>query len=655
MTILKYFILLFCCWGTIVSQNLPDSVKNKIDNFSTEKKIAYLNDLCWTYRDQDAQYVIELGRRAINLAENKNYIELLSETKNYVGVAYRNLGRLNTAVNYFSQASEIAHELNDSIQIGFTYNNLCRVYLLKGEFSTAIENAFSALRIFEAVGDERGVGYANLNLGRIYSTQKSFEKALLYLGKSAEIRHSSGDKEAEASTKSNIAQVYLQMKEYGKALKIYDEILVTHKALNNKRGIAEVYTGKAEIYKQLKNYNRAMQFLSMALKLNSDLSARYGVINNELALGEIYMAISDFSKAESLFHKVAIHSLEAGFTHEELEANQRLGELYVLQKNLDKAVYYLNKYNTLNENVFGQQITNTIADLQTAHEMEKKESENLILTQLLEEEANRLWLLQIIVILIILLGVVFYGRYIAKSKANALLKELNFTKDKFFRILAHELRNPFNALLGYTKFIQDEYDDLDDNEKRNIIDELGTSLYNLYFLLDNLLNWTATQVEEVRVSPESILLFEIIDEIEALFHGAAKAKRAQISNHVSKDLECYSDKNMLRTVIRNLISNSLKFTPMGGSIKVTAEDKDQMIIVKVIDDGIGISEEGISKLFDYDTHFSTDGTNKEKGSGLGLILVKDFVEQNGGSVEIISSQGKGCEVKFTIPQAQLKE
>ncbi|MBU1099682.1 MAG: tetratricopeptide repeat-containing sensor histidine kinase [Bacteroidetes bacterium] len=650
MTLLKYFALIFCFWGSTISQNLPDSVKSTISNYSPEEKIHYLNELCWTYRDQDPYYVIDLGMYAIELAEMSNYKKLISESKNYVGVGYRNLGRLNTAVNYFSQAFEIASELNDSIQIGFTYNNLCRVYLLKGEYSSAIEYAFNALKVFEAVGDERGIGYANLNLGRIYSTQLSFEKSLLYLKKSAEIRHELGDKDAEASTKANMAQVYLAMEEYRKALEIYDEILETHQAMNNKRGIAEVYTGKAEIYKQLKNYNRAMEFLSLALSLNKEMSARYGVVKNELSLGQIYMSINDLGKAESLFINVVNQSIEAGFTQQELETYQYLGRLYATQRNLDKAVLYLEKYNNLNESVFGQQITNTIADLETAHVMEKKESENRILTQLLNEKANRLWLLQIIGILVILLGVVFYGRYRAKSKANSLLKELNFTKDKFFRILAHELRNPFNALLGYTDYIQDEYDYIDDEEKKNIIDELGTSLHNLYFLLDNLLNWTASQVEEVRLNPEVVNLYEIVDEIESLFQGAAKAKRMTVVNSINKDLECFADKNMLRTVVRNLISNSFKFTPMGGIIEVKAEEKENEISVFVIDDGMGISAESIVKLFDFDTHFSTEGTNKEQGSGLGLILVKDFVEQNGGTVNVTSTQGKGCKVNFTIPK-----
>ncbi len=252
------------------------------------------------------------------------------------------------------------------------------------------------------------------------------------------------------------------------------------------------------------------------------------------------------------------------------------------------------------------------------------------------------------------------------QKSNKALVELNATKDKFFSIVAHDLRGPFQPLLGNSTLLLTSVDDAPRSEVKEMVTSIHHSANQVYDLLENLLQWSQMERGRMDYHPNGIDLRLIAERIVALFVENAAGKRIDLQNTVAKDIFVYADKNMLEMIIRNLISNALKFTYHGGRVTISAESSHKtqeeageqnkiatpFITISVLDTGAGITPENLNKLFKLDTHHTTAGTDNEAGTGLGLILCQEMVEKNGGRIWIESEVGQGTTVKFTMPLQQ---
>lgn len=238
------------------------------------------------------------------------------------------------------------------------------------------------------------------------------------------------------------------------------------------------------------------------------------------------------------------------------------------------------------------------------------------------------------------------------------LEDNNRTKNKFFSIIAHDLRSPFQGILGFLEVILDEFEEIDDSEKKKLLTQIFASTQNIYDLLDNLLEWSRTQTDRIPCQPEKVLMTDVLDVITGLYGTAAEKKKIKIENKITEPVSVFADRNMVRTIFRNLVSNAIKFTPAGGKITLdsrfvpAAAHSLPHIVFSVSDTGVGIDAETIGKIFRLDEKTVTRGTENEKGTGLGLILCKEFVEKNGGEIWIESTPGKGSSFYFTLPVSE---
>jgi two-component system sensor histidine kinase/response regulator len=237
--------------------------------------------------------------------------------------------------------------------------------------------------------------------------------------------------------------------------------------------------------------------------------------------------------------------------------------------------------------------------------------------------------------------------HLQNSKAE--LQLANAHKDKFFSIIAHDLRNPFNALIGVTEILKDELESLSTDEIKEFVGILNSSAKNAFQLLNNLLDWSRSQTNSLSFQPESFKLAEVIDSCLKLLSGQASKKNISTQSYISSETEVFADKNMLSTIIRNLVSNAIKFTPQGGSIDLTATDTNGCIELKVKDSGVGMNALKIENLFRIESKVQTEGTEKEPGTGLGLILCREFTEKNGGEITVESEPGKGSIFTVSLP------
>lgn len=235
------------------------------------------------------------------------------------------------------------------------------------------------------------------------------------------------------------------------------------------------------------------------------------------------------------------------------------------------------------------------------------------------------------------------------EKQKRELIDLNATKDKFFSIIAHDLRSPITTLISLAEVLRTDIDLLTVGETHEILTSLHALSRNYLKLLDNLLQWARIQTGRMVPDPQPVELVTLINEIVDFYKVTAAEKHVTLISRVSGAVTIIADPNMIKTVLRNLISNALKYTAMEGSVTVETNLKPGWITVSVIDTGLGMTPQTISSLFKLDKTFSTAGTANEKGTGLGLILSKEFVEKNGGTISVESEYGQGSTFRFTLP------
>jgi len=240
----------------------------------------------------------------------------------------------------------------------------------------------------------------------------------------------------------------------------------------------------------------------------------------------------------------------------------------------------------------------------------------------------------------------------ALKESEQKLKELNEDKDKFFSILAHDLRTPFNALLGLSEFVIQEYNELSSDEVIKIVKDINSAGQNLFRLLENLLSWSRLTSGRADFNPEKVDLYGIALQAVLLLKQTAEKKEISLKNSIQKNSFVFVDETMIESVIENLITNAIKFTPRKGSIEISSKELTDAYQISISDTGVGISEENLQKLFRMDVHFTEYGTEREKGSGLGLLLCKEHVQKNGGKIWVESEEGKGSTFYFTVPKAK---
>ncbi|MCU7491461.1 MAG: PAS domain S-box protein [Ignavibacteria bacterium] len=240
------------------------------------------------------------------------------------------------------------------------------------------------------------------------------------------------------------------------------------------------------------------------------------------------------------------------------------------------------------------------------------------------------------------------------NELNQKLKELNTSKDKFFSIVAHDLRSPFSALLGFSEYMYKHIEELTPDEIKDFSFRIYKSLNSLLKLIENLLQWARIHTGKMEFAPALFSLNDLLDEILNVYNMNAARKNIKILCSPDQQYSLFADKDMMDSVLRNLLSNAIKFTSSGGEIRISARKASPYVEVSVSDTGIGIDKDDIERMFRIDETMTREGTEKEKGTGLGLVLCREFVEMNGGTISVESEIGKGSTFRFTVPGEYLK-
>ena len=573
--------------------------------------------------------------RCVKLFGGNHDSTSLARALNDVGSDYRDLGEYQEAYFYLTQSFRIAknrkspnHE--DSLVMAIALHNMGSVFTQLGQFDIALSHLKASETISKKVHYIRGPAYTFDELGELFQKKKDFNQSETYLVSALHEARKQKIRFLVPMTQLHLASLYLEKKEYDKSLLYYDSVIQQQTGINNRFGLAECALGKGMLMSHSGNYEEAEKLYNACLTSAKELNAR----------------------------KLA------------LSCYQELASLYESTKNYQKALYYLKEHNTLRDSIFSEGEMEKLFQNQVRFETENKDVEIAALSQArLEQgfEMKRQELVRnILVIVVALTAILLFTVYRSsrrRKKINKLLlqhqeeikkrsfelEQLNQVKDKFFSIISHDLRSPMNALSGTLDLL--ELKNITPEEFAELLQNLRIQFDHTRTLINNLLNWTLVQMDKLNIQPEKVVLHGKVDESFAAL-GNLYPKNISMENKVGEKITASADPNIINLVLRNLILNAIKFTENGGRIWVDAIEKNNEVVVSVSDNGIGIKPEVKEMLFKKTSGYSTRGTANEKGTGLGLILCKEFVEKNGGTIWLESELGTGTTFYFTLPKSK---
>jgi len=633
----------------ISGQNKLDSLLEKIKYQPDTIKIRTLDEYCFKYRSDDNKYALQCGETALVLARKLSDKHLEAKTLNLIGVIQRGIGNREKALALSLDALTAAQECNDSTEIAYACNNIGGVYRLKAYYSLALNYILKGLTIFEHFNNKMGMSYCTINIGFIYRRQHNYLKAIEYYDLTFKLRDEINDKPGKIVALTALAEIYTGMDNFKAALDKYSELEKECSAMKDNSGLVKTWQGEGLLCMKRNDYLKAINYLKCSLDLAVELNSVEAQITSKRYLGLSYAYIGRYSEAYDLLSQSLDQAKEFKDPYLIFGCYSNLSKYFEIRNDYNRSFYYLNLYSTLRDSIISQENINSVNEQEAIYKNERERKENSILQKdilLAEEQRNYLIL---IAFLLIVITIVIYGRYHFKKIANRQLNELNATKDKLFKIIAHDLKNPFMSIFGYSEILINEYNSLSDKERLQFISNIDKSSRQTYRLVENLLFWAQSQTGKLDFKPKVINLSNIIKQTVSLLQPMASNKYVKLGVDSSQEMNVYCDEEMIKTVLRNLIINGIKFTNSGGEINITLKDSDQHAEISVEDNGVGINYDKLSKLFSIENLESSIGTAGEKGTGLGLLLCKEFVEKHGGIIRVESIPQKGSKFIFTIP------
>ncbi|NOU47657.1 MAG: tetratricopeptide repeat protein [Bacteroidales bacterium] len=601
----------------------------KVNNIDQEALVS--NNLGTYYRligvsDSSEKYYTIALNASKKLSNPKRYFETISA----LSMVYFNKGIYLEAIQYileaknYYEANEMTYEIiNSYLKLGMIYHDL-------HDFNKAIFANRTGLKINESIKDIKFEMYFIQNMGLLYyDTKKDIDSARIFLTKALELGRKYKDEETKLSSLTNLGNIAYHEKDYSKALELYNE----------------AYSSPLI---QIRNHERS------------------GIMVN---LGSTYMYLGNLALAEDFAEKGYNLAHEQKYVTYEKAACKTLGEIQAQKKNYKKAYEYYSRYTSMIDTLENDELKQKVNETVFQNSIKQKENENLLLQKDNELAHQTMHMQQLYIFfsgLIVLMGIGILIIIIRNSRRqrvmiqmldqkNKELKELNLSKDKIFSIIAHDLRVPFNGFLGLTRLLADDLSDLTPDEIQKIAVSMQNSSIYMFRLLEDLLDYSRIQQGLIYLNRESISLLPLVNESMTTLLEPAKTKQISLIINIPNDMEVFADKYMLKTVIRNIASNAIKFTPKDGKITCSANSNpDRSIEITIQDTGIGMSPEMVENLFKFDVNTGRSGTDGEPGTGLGLIICKEFIEKQGGKLWVNSdpdglSGERGTTFYFTLP------
>jgi signal transduction histidine kinase len=665
-----FSIIILLTVNLTVAQTTVESLENQLINTKGTARLDLLLKVGEKLWENAPKKSLLYGEEALLLARASGNKVLEAKALGVIAGGYYYLGSFDKSLKYQLECLDIRRlqctpDAKDSIYINLatTLGNIGSIYITIGDLTKALDYSYEALRISEKLQDTLGIGFNYNALAHIYSNLKQHKKSLDYYRKSLKYISLSGKKKYLPSVLNGIAGVYNHLEKYDSALYYYTIQTQITRQMEQNYVLVFSLSNTAEIFIALEQFDSARVKLDEAYSIAISNSYLNPLTNVYITYGYLYLKTGELQKAMKYAMEGKKITRQINNRKRLLDYYDLIAELYTKLNQPSKANQYLKEYSALKDSLYTQDINEKISDIEVRlattrveAEVEKLKTEKELKELEAEKSKNIRTFLIILSALIFLVSVLIYSRYELKRKSAKMLAEKNeelelsnTTKDKFFAIISHDLKNHLLAFQTITHVLANNFSELTDEKRKHLITRINYSSSSLYHLLENLLDWSMAQIKGFDCQPSPLHLSETIDRITDEVKLMAEKKNITIHNLIPTKQLIMADLDQFSTIIRNLLNNAIKFSNEGKEVYVEAKTEGEFIKISVKDSGIGILEEDQTKLFRLDVDHKSIGLSREKGSGLGLILCKEFVEKNGGRIWVESIYGSGSIFHILLP------
>ena len=671
--------------------NESKAIADKLNFAKGKAKSLRFIGIC-NYYKSDYPQALENFKESLKIYMELGLNKGISLCFNNIGLVYKQQSNYPQALQYFQKALKTAEDSGDKKKIAMFVSNMGTVYNKQNNYHKALESFQRALKIFEGFGNKRAISICLNNIGNIYYSMEDYTKTIESYENSLEVYKEIGDNKNTSTCLNNLGVIFLSKGEYSKAIDYSEQSLKIAEEFGYRTNISQSLQNLGNVYIIREDYGKAMEYYLRSLRISEEIGEKSGICISYLNIGKIYFKTNHYNKAIDYTLKSLEIANELELIDNQKEIRLQLSEIYATTKNFKKAYENYVLFKELSDSIFNEDNIKKIIGLEYQYEYEKakqaieleqQKKDAINTAELKHQKMVRNYFIIGFVLMILLVFVVLHN-FMQKRKSNRILlaqknqieeknsellsknkeiqthteelkttnkklKELNATKDKFFSIIAHDLKSPFNSILGFSNLLLENHLQYNEIEREKYIKIIDNSAKEAYKLLDNLLNWARVQTKGFIFNPKEQSLDKIFIEVIKLNKNNAEMKNIKLSYSLSKDINIYADYAMIEIILRNLISNAIKFTHKNGEVKINAEQDNDNVIISVSDTGVGMTQEKVQKIFDITEKTTTAGTENEKGTGLGLILCKEFVEKHGGKIWVESEIEKGSKFIFSIP------
>lgn len=573
-------------------------------------------------------------------------------------------------IRYATEAKDMAEKLSYRKGLGTALENLGWIYYRRGIYADAFEMSQDALRISELEGDSLSMARCLNNVAAINYEKANYKDAIERFDQAYKISLRLGDLQTAIRSLNNISFSYLGLKNIDSAeyyaqwaLKQSNGNQGSYLPAFSHRILGDIAFEKGDMMLALKHYDEGIR-ISQAVN-------NYFIKASTLhRIGKVLAKQKKYTQALEVLDRNVQLSKENGYADELERTYKLISDINYAKDDIEKAFQYLTRHLELHDSLIEQRNSERMNLLSTQFKSDIKQSQIELLTKnakIREEEIQKqeAWIYFYVgsLVLGLAIALILYYSNLKIKKVNRELEEkksqvelqaqqlsnINMTKDKLLSIISHDIRSPLSSLRGMLNIAQTG--NVSTEEFARLTGQISKQLDFVYEDLGNLLQWTQSQLQGLSVNPETFELSDLADQVISLYHNNADSKKITLVNKTDRGINVLADPNHVRLILRNLLSNAIKFSNENSEVVVANEVTDKLVSVVVRDKGIGLTKDEIQKIFNPSDHFTRVGTAKEKGMGVGLLLTKEFIHKNGGSLSVFSQPGHGSTFSFTLKKA----
>lgn len=662
-----------------------------IEGNNTEAKIYYFHAKSinlWQQKKVDSSFYY--SQKANILSKKIGFGPGLALTSGHIGMLFKVLNQMDSANIYLDQAIELGDKFKLPLISNKAHYDIASVYNQMGKYQIALDHQLVALKYQEKIQDTFRILYSYLGLGNTYQSLKMPEKAKRYYLHALYLDSLLPVIDLRTNILTNLGLIYEKgYKKFDSALYYYNLSRNLFPENENSQSKSVLLINLGNTYNALNQYEKALDYYNMAMRFDLEKSNSFFysalLINKGIVLARLNKTDSAFYYINEGYKIAKVIDAKEW----QMNANEALFEIEFANKNYYAAIQYLQEMHAMNDSIKNENNLKHISELEIIYESRKKDALNQSLIErnrmnqkvILNQRIIILW--SVIAVILFILLVFNVLRSIRKQKIineklqhfnfeilkknneidekNKLLEEkteqltkINQTKDKLFSVISHDLRGPFNTLQGYLDLLNMQDDQLTEEEKTEILKSIKISSENAYNLLINLLEWARSQRGLLKNNTEVIDIKEVIENTHSILQNRLDSKNQSLVVDADPGYYVVADQNLLSSVLQNLIGNAIKFSSKDSTIAIRCMKGETQLTVQILDQGIGIPEEDIDKIFVIGNNIKRKGTDNEPGTGLGLILVEEFINLMGGKIWVESEVGKGSVFSFTLPLFKTK-